>query len=147
MGLLSKMTSGATINQKVGDEVHLLHGLMLMAGADGVIEQGEWNSLQQYWATLPEFRGKDFTQVHGQAQKVLNQFSNVQESVNALADIEDELVRQKMFVLAVDLAMSSGDVDSNEDALLETMQRVLNISDDLARQIIQVLAIKYARPS
>ena len=48
-------------------------------------------------------------------------------------------------VLAVDIAMASGDVDENEEELLEAMQRVMNIDEDLAQKIVEVLALKYAR--
>jgi thioredoxin-like negative regulator of GroEL len=47
-------------------------------------------------------------------------------------------------VLAADIAMSSGDVDAAEEQLLEAMQRILNVQDDLARKILEVLQIKYA---
>jgi len=145
MGLLTKIASRSSIGEEFGDDARLLHGLMLMAGADGVIEDSEWNTLRQYWCTLPEFKGKDFQQVYGQAQKILNQFPSLQESVKALSGIENETLRNKLFVIAADLAMSSGDVDHNEDQLLESMQRVMNISNDLATQILEVLAIKYAK--
>ena len=36
MGLLSKMTADSTPQKDPGDDVLLLHGLMLMAGSDGV---------------------------------------------------------------------------------------------------------------
>ena len=47
-------------------------------------------------------------------------------------------------MLAVDLAMSSGDVDEKEDAMLETYQRLLGIDDKFAQDCIEVMAIKYA---
>jgi hypothetical protein len=41
--------------------------------------------------------------------------------------------------------MASGDVDENEDAMLEAMQRVLHVEDALATKILEVLTLKYAR--
>jgi hypothetical protein len=144
MGLLTRLAPG-TANTKVGDEVHLLHGLMVMAAADGVLEESEWNTLRAYWSTLPEFKNQNFETVMGQVQKVINRFGNVRESINSLAEIQSDAVRKKLFVLAADLAMSSGDVDANEDQMLDSLQRVLNISDSLATQVLQVLSMKYAR--
>jgi uncharacterized tellurite resistance protein B-like protein len=144
MGLLSKMTKGVTPQKKATDDVLLLHGLMLMAGSDGVIEDAEWDVLKAYWFTLPEFKGKIFDDVLNEANKVVARYGDLQESIKALSDIENEAVRKKLFVLAADLAMSSGDVDENEDKLLETMQRLLNVDDDLATKTLEVLAIKYA---
>lgn len=146
MGLLSRLSGNtATLTKTFGDDVHLLHGMMLMAAADGVLEEGEWNTLRGFWHTLPEFRGKDFQQVYNEAQKLCARFGTLQESVKALADIENQNVRNKCFVIAADLAMSSGDIDHAEDQMLESMQRVLNISDNLAKQVLEVLAMKYAR--
>ena len=54
-------------------------------------------------------------------------------------------MRKKAFVLAADIALSSGDVDESEEELLEAMQRVLNIDDQLASTIVQILALKYAK--
>ena len=145
MGLLSKLTSKVTPQKKAGDDVLLLHGLMLMAGADGVIEQREIDTLRQFWSTLPEFAGKDFDDTLDQANKVVAHYGNLKESIKALADIESEAVRKKLFVLAADMAMSSGDVDESEDEMLESMQRLLNIEDDIATKCLEVLTIKYAQ--
>jgi len=145
MGLLSKLTSKVTPQKKAGDDVLLLHGLMLMAGADGVIEQREIDTLRQFWSTMPEFQGKDFDDTLDQANKVVAHYGNLKESIKALADIESEAVRKKLFVLAADMAMSSGDVDETEDEMLESMQRLLNIDDDTATKCLEVLSIKYAQ--
>ena len=145
MGLLSKLTSAVTPQKKAGDDVLLLHGLMLMAGADGVIEQREIDTLRQFWATMPEFRGKEFDQTLEAANKVVAQHGSLKDSTKALADIESEATRMKLFVLAADMAMSSGDVDDSEDEMLEAMQRLLNVPDDIATKCIEVLTIKYAQ--
>ena len=145
MGLLSKVTAGSTPQKKAGDDVLLLHGMMLMAGADGVIEGAEITTLQGFWNTLPEFQGKDFDAVLADANKVVARYGNLKESIQALGEIESEAVKQKLFVLAADLAMSSGDVDENEDELLETMQRLLGVDDSQATKILEVLALKYAQ--
>ena len=65
--------------------------------------------------------------------------------MNALAEISSEGVRKKTFVLAADIALSSGDVDEAEEELLEAMQRILQIDDALANKIVEVLALKYAK--
>lgn len=143
MGLLSKVTADATPQKAPGDDVLLLHGLMLMAGSDGVIEGAEWATLEAFWNTLPEFRGKEFQEVISEAEKIIGRFGGLKESVKALSDIQSEAVRKKLFVLAADLAMSSGDVDQNEDELLETMQRLLNIQNEEATKILEVLSLKY----
>jgi uncharacterized tellurite resistance protein B-like protein len=145
MGLLSKLTAGVTPQKKATDDVLLLHGLMLMAGADGSIGDEEWDMLKAYWFTIPEFAEKNFDDVLQDANKVVARFGNLQESIKALSEIQSDVVRKKLFVLAADLAMSSGDVDETEDKMLETFQRLLDVSDDTAQKVLEVLSLKYAR--
>ena len=145
MGLFQKLLgNNHSVNKKASDDVLLLHSLMLMAGADGVIEDSEIMALQGFVNTLPEFRGKDVGSLFDQARKVASRFKDMRDSVKALAEIESESVRKKCFILAVDMAYASGDVDQSEEELLEAMQRVLNIPDDLARKILEVFSLKYA---
>jgi tellurite resistance protein len=122
MGKLAKGATALAGGKKATDDVLLLHGLMLMGGADGVIEEAEQAMLQSYWNSLPEFREKDWNTLFAQAKKVCSRFESFKDSVKALAEIESPVVRKKLFVLAADMAMSSGDVDKAEDELLETMQ-------------------------
>lgn len=55
-----------------------------------------------------------------------------------------KMPEKKAFVCAVDLALSSGDVGSEEDALLEAMQRVMAIDMGFAKQTIEVMTTNYA---
>jgi uncharacterized tellurite resistance protein B-like protein len=144
MGLFQKLLGNNNAAKKAGDDVLLLHSLMLMAAADGVIEDSEIMTLQSFVNTLPEFRDKDFRTMFDQARKVASRFKDVRDSVKALAEIESDAVKKKCFILAVDMAFASGDVDSSEEELLEAMQRVLNIPDDLAKKTLEVFALKYA---
>jgi uncharacterized tellurite resistance protein B-like protein len=144
MGLLTKVSAGATPAKKATDDVLLLHGMLLMTSADGVLEQSEISTVEAFFNTLPEFDGKDFNELLAEANKVVARFGNLKESVKGVAEIQSEAVRKKLFVLAADIAMSSGDVDESEDQMLEAFQRLLNIDDALATKIIEVLSIKYA---
>lgn len=144
MGLLGKVFGGQPA-KKASDDVILLHSMILMAGADGVLEGAELATLEGFINTLPEFRNAEFPQQMEAARKLANRFKSSKEAVGALADISSEAVRKKAFVLAADIALSSGDVDEQEEELLEAMQRVLGIDDALAQKIIEVLALKYAK--
>lgn len=144
MGLLAKVTSGSQPVKKASDDVLLLHGLLLMCSADGVMEGTEMATLEAFYNTLPEFDGKDFDELLAQANKVVARHGNLKESVKAVAEIGSEAVRKKLFVLAADIAMSSGDVDESEDRMLEAFQRLLNIDDSTATKVLEVLSLKYA---
>ena len=144
MGLFQKLLGKEQVVQKSGDDALLMHSLMLMAGADGVIEASEIATIEGFVNTLPEFKNKDFGVVFDNAKKVASRFPTLRESVNALSEIESDAVRKKCFILAVDMAFASGEVDRSEEELLEAMQRVLNIPDDLAAKILEIFSLKYA---
>ena len=144
MGLLGKVFGGQPA-KKASDDVLLLHSMILMAGADGVLEGAEIAQLEAFINTLPEFRHAEFGHQMEAARKLANKFNSPKEAVQALADIQSEAVRRKAFVLAADIALASGDVDETEEELLEAMQRVLGIDDATAGKIIEVLALKYAK--
>ena len=144
MGLLQKVTAGTTPAKKATDDVLLLHGMLLMASADGVLEDAELSVVEAFYNTLPEFDGKPFQALLAEANKVVARYGNLKESVKAVAEIQSEAVRRKLFVLAADIAMSSGDVSESEDQMLEAYQRLMNIDDATAHNIIEVMALKYA---
>jgi uncharacterized tellurite resistance protein B-like protein len=145
MGLLSRLAGAVTPQKKATDDVLLLHGMLLMAGADGMIEHEEIETVEAYFATLPEFEGKDFGDLLQQANKVVHKFGNLKDSVKAVGEISNPAVKKKLYVIAADLAMSSGDVDEAEDAMLDTFQRLLDVDDAFATKTLEVLAVKYAK--
>jgi uncharacterized tellurite resistance protein B-like protein len=145
MGLLSKLTGKVTPQKKPADDALLLHAMLLMCGADGNFDEQELPQVEGYFNALPEFEGKEFSNVYGEAAKVLKRFSSLKDSVKALSELSNQTVKNKCYLLAADIAMSSGDVDEAEDAMLDAMQRVLQVEDALATKILEVLTLKYAR--
>ena len=145
MGLLGKLLGNSVPQKKATDDVLLLHGMLLMCGADGNVEAKELFTLQNFYNTLPEFEGKDFKTLLNEANKVVAKYGNLKESVKALGEIQSDAVKKKLFILSADIAMSSGDVDEQEDKLLEQMQRILGVDDTLAQKALEILALKYAK--
>ncbi len=144
MGLLGKMFGGAPA-KKATDDVLLLHSMMLMSSADGFLEGSEVATLEGFINTLPEFRDADFDAQMTAARKLAAKYKSSKEAVQALGEISSPAVKMKAFVLAADIAMSSGDIDEAEEELLEAMQRILGVDDAMASKIIEVLALKYAK--
>jgi tellurite resistance protein len=148
MGLLGKFLGNAPAKAPT-DDVLLLHSIMCMAAADGIIEDTEDEMIRNYANTLPEFRdmdGAEFGKCFEQCAKIAHKYNkDMKSSLQVLAEIKNDAIRKKAFVLAVDIAMSSGDVDESEEEMLEAMQRVLRIEDDLAKRIVEVIALKYVK--
>ncbi|MDQ3368651.1 MAG: hypothetical protein M3680_24750 [Myxococcota bacterium] len=148
MGLFGKLL-GAQPAKAPSDDVLLLHSIMCMAAADGSIEDAEDEMIRNYAHTLPEFRdmdGEDFNKCMQASAKIAHKFNrDMKSSLTVLNEIKSDVVRKKAFVLAVDIAMSSGDIDEAEEEMLEAMQRILLVDDDLARKIIEVVSLKYVK--
>lgn len=148
MGLLGKFLGNAPA-KKPTDDVLLLHSIMCMAAADGAIEDTEDEMIRNYANTLPEFRdmdGQEFSKCFEASAKIAHKYNrDMKSSLQVLNEIQSEAVRKKAFVLAVDIAMSSGDIDESEEEMLEAMQRILRIDDNLARQVVEVISLKYLK--
>lgn len=146
MGLLSRF-AGLSPAKAPSDDVLLLHSMFLMAFADGAYDDEEFAVVCSAANALPEFKHTDaqeFNALVAQAKKILSKYDSPQAAVAALGQISTPRKKQKAFLLAVEVALASGDVDEEEDALLEAMQRVLGLNNDTAQSIINIMALKYA---
>lgn len=142
MGLFSRLT-GKQPEKKSTDDQLLFHAMICMAAADGVLEESEIATVEAFFLSLPDFRGKDFRGMLDNTNKLFNKHGGVAQSVQELSGIESEAVRRKAFILSVDVALSSGDVDEAEDQMLDAMQRILGVDDAFAGKVIEVLSAKY----
>jgi tellurite resistance protein len=145
VGLLSRLAGMAPAKAPT-DDILLIHAMFLMAGADGNFDDEETSVIIGFANSLPEFKAttnQEFQNMIGEAKKLVRKFETPQASVAALANLSTTKLKQKAFLLAADIALSSGDVDEDEDAMLEAMGRVLSIDEQTANTIVNVLAIKY----
>lgn len=145
MGLLSRLTGKVTPQKTPEDDALLVHAMMLMCGADGTFDPEELDTVQAYFAQVPELKGKAFGEVYQAAVKIVRRYPNLAESVKSLAGLSTPALKQKCYLLAVDIAMSSGDVDESEDRMLDAMQRVMELNDAFCQKVIEVLSIKYTK--
>jgi tellurite resistance protein len=128
------------------DDALLIHAMFLMAGADGNFDDEETAVIIGFANSLPEFKNtteQEFQRMIADAKTLARKFESRQASVAALNQLSTPKLKQKAFLLAADIALSSGDVDEAEDAMLESMARVLGIDENTANTIINVLAVKY----
>jgi tellurite resistance protein len=79
------------------------------------------------------------------AIKAIRRHKTIGEACSMLHELSTPALKTKCFVLCADIALSSGDVDEKEDALLEQLQQVLGIDAGTAQKVIEVLSLKYAR--
>jgi tellurite resistance protein len=139
MGLFDKLKKKAL---KVDDQQLLLEAMLCVAFADGDDQYEETNLVRAFAATLPELKNADTYEVYEKAEKAVKLHGAMSRS-KELASLSTDALKQKAFLLAMDIALSSGEIDEGEEAVLAQMQGALGISDDVAENISNVLMIKY----
>lgn len=151
MGLFSKMRSGKAggAAEQVGAQVHGLHDIarglvtmpVLMAGADGKIEQAETNEIISLC-----MQNSIFLQLGGEATGAL--IGSVARDINTrgrAAVFEDAVralpmkLRETAACFAIRVAISDGSIDPNEMEMLKQMGAGLEIPVERFIQIFDVL--------
>ena len=128
---------------KVDDQQLLLEAMLCVAFADGDDQYEETNLVRAFAATLPEFKNADAYEVYEKAEKELDKLTHTSE---AEIDAREDRARATdgAFLLAMDIALSSGEIDDGEEAVLGAMAETMRITPDVADRIAGVLMIKYA---
>lgn len=128
---------------KVDDQQLLLEAMLCVAFADGDDQYEETSLVRAFANTLPELKNADAYEVYEKAEKAVK-LHGAMTRVKELAGLSTEALRHKAFLLAMDIALSSGEIDEGEEAVLGAMAEVLKIPHDLADRIASVLMIKYS---
>lgn len=148
MGLLKQQaqSAGLETEKQTTDDTLLALAMGCMALADGAMDQGEVASIEAFASTLPEFQNGCFAEPWNASGKIFNKFEgDVFKACHELESLSSDSLKKKAFILAVDIALASGDVDETEDKLLDEMKTVLNIDDIFAEKTVHILAAKYAQ--
>ena len=140
MGFFDKLKKGVL---KTEDEVLLCEAMLAISMADGDEQWEEGDLVRAFMNTLPELKGKDVYAVFDKAEKNVK-LHGALPRVKALGALSSEPLKKKAFMLAMDIALSSGEIDDGEEAVLAEMQTVLGVPYELATQIADVLTIKYS---
>lgn len=140
MGFFDKLKKKAL---RVEDEVLLVEAMLCVAMADGDDQWEETNLVRAFLETLPELKGKDTYEVYETAEKNVK-LHGALGRVKELHNLGTDALKEKAFLLAMDIALASGDIDDGEEAVLGAMQETLGLSDEFAENIANVLMIKYA---
>lgn len=126
------------------DAALLLHGMMCIAGADGSFAEAEMRMVEGYFVQLPELRGRDFDALMDEAHAIIERHDSSRDSLSELRKLSSPALKTKLFVVAVDIALATGQIDEREGSMLGALQGVLGIDDATAAQIEDVLMLKYA---
>ena len=134
---------GISVPSRVhSDEVSIAEALIVASFAYGEDQWVRSDVVKSYLRTLPEMRGLDVAAIYREADRNVRRHGAVSR-IHELGRISSEALRRKCFVLAIDVAYSSGILDDGET--LDAMRTSLGIGGSEARRYAIVLRVKYGQ--
>jgi tellurite resistance protein len=142
MGFFSSKTPTST--DTFNKQEAMLAVALATSAADGNIAEEEAKGIFAYLLQMKMFEGMTQKQLSDTFKKLgkILQTEGVGGLVTIAKDSLPAELRETAFACAVDIAMADGSVEASEQALLEELQKVLSVSDDIGKSIIQVMMIK-----
>ncbi len=135
MGFLAN-TLGARRTFGPRDQELILNLVQVMNRVDGVVEPREVQLAEALARTVPQLAGANTSAAPTFTRKSL---------LDELGKLEDDGLRRQLFVICVEVALASGDINESEDQYADHLRRALKVDDAFARQVVEVVALKYAR--
>ena len=115
-----------------------------MAGADGSIAQSEWDGIVNYIRRLrlyDNYSGPAFDKMFDKVFRILRNEGPGALVSASVAGLPDDL-KLTAFACAVDIALADGVVEEEEKEIINQLAGALEIPEQTAIQIIEVLIIK-----
>ena len=142
MGLFDKVL-GSTTDKLT--EAEGMAGIALAAiASDGMITEEEAAGLGTSLSRMKLYQGMGNRDVNKIFEKLIKVARN--DGVDKLIEMSSTTIRpelkQTAFALAADLLMADGNVAPEEKKFLEKIQKNLDVHDDVAVKIVEVIAIK-----
>jgi tellurite resistance protein len=142
MGLFDKVIGGTTDKLTEAEGVA---GIALCAiAADGVITEEEAAGLGTTLSRMNLYSGMSNRDVNKIFEKLIKvvRGQGVEQLMTLSATAITPGLRPTAFAIATDLLMADGNVAPEEKRFLEKIQKSLDVNDDLAVKIVEVIAIK-----
>jgi hypothetical protein len=117
---------------------------LVAIAADGYLSDQEGRDMTVLLSRMQLFRSYSDDVLHRMFDKLLSLLKAEGPSVlvNVAKTYLPEGLRETVFAIATDLVLSDGTVTQQEQAFLDDLYRILEISGDTALQIVQVMTIK-----
>jgi tellurite resistance protein len=143
MGLFDKVFGGSQPAKLSAQESFIGVALTAVA-ADGVITPEEAQGIFTALYRMKMFKGTNDSQMKTMFDRVLNVLKK--QGAGSLIESAKETLTPEMketaFAVAADLILADGVVEDTEKKFLDDLQKALEIKDDLALKIAEVLVIK-----
>lgn len=145
MGLFDKLTSGRKASQTTLGPAEAFAAVTLIAvAADGYCTESEVRALSTTLSRMQLFRSYPTDVMRKMIERLQSMLQREGIEVLfkvAMATLPDEL-KETSFAVATDIVLADGEVTQEEEKLLNDLYRALEISEELAVKIIDVMLIK-----
>ena len=144
MGLFDKVFSKAPKAEPLNAQEAFAGIALAMAGADGSIAQSEWDGIVNYIRRLrlyDNYSGPAFDKMFDKVFRILRNEGPGALVSASVAGLPDDL-KLTAFACAVDIALADGVVEEEEKDIINQLAGALEIPEQTAIQIIEVLIIK-----
>ncbi|HSM80378.1 MAG TPA: tellurite resistance TerB family protein [Nodosilinea sp.] len=117
---------------------------MVAIAADGYLAEQEGQTMTMLLSRMALFNNYSADTLHRLFDRVLERLKREGPGVmvNQAKEALPQELRETAFAIATDLVLSDRTVTPQEQAFLEDLYRILDISSSLAQQIVQVITIK-----
>ncbi|OQW92310.1 MAG: hypothetical protein BWK79_14915 [Beggiatoa sp. IS2] len=143
MGIFNFAKTSSSTDTFTKQEAFLAVALA-MSAADGEVVEDEVKGIFAYLLQMRMFDGYSQNQLSAVFKKLVKILSN--EGVGGLVAVAKsslpESLRESAFACAVDIALADGKIEDSERALLDELRGVLEVSENTAKMVIQVMEIK-----
>lgn len=144
MGIFDKIFREVPADDKFTKQESFAGIALAMAGADGSIAESEWAAIVAYLRRLrlyDNFSGAAFDKMFDKLFRILkNQGASALVS-SSIGGLPEDL-KLTAFACAVDIALADGVVEDEEKEIINQLAEALEIPENTAVSIIEVLIIK-----
>ncbi len=144
MGLFDKVFGKAPKAEELNVQEAFAGIALAMAGADGSIAQSEWDEIVNYIRRLrlyDNFSGPAFDKMFDKIFRILRNEGPGALVAASVKSIPEDL-KLTSFACAVDIALADGVLEDEEKDIINQLAQALDIPEETAIQIIEVLIIK-----
>jgi tellurite resistance protein len=117
---------------------------LAISAADGHISQSEVEGIVAYLRRMRMFESTNGNQMVSMFDKLVGIIRR--QGVESLVQLAREglptELRETAFACAVDIAFADGVVDDSEKKLIDELQKILEVPENIALTIVQVMMIK-----
>ncbi|MDB9509622.1 tellurite resistance TerB family protein [Kamptonema animale CS-326] len=145
MGLFDKLAGGRKQSEVTLGPAEAFAAIALIAvAADGYITDSEGQAISTTLSRMQLFRSYPNDVMRKMIDRLLSilQRQGVEVLFNAATAILPDDLRETAFAVTTDIVLADGEVSEEEEKLLNDLYRALEISEEMALKIIDVMMIK-----